>query len=71
MTSHNMKGRPCCDRPMEQHVFTGADFLCSVCGRPRALHLKDGFTPAPSVLTDWKVLKGYSLRRFESRESGF
>lgn len=33
--------------PLEEHTFTGSpnDFLCSRCGRPRAMHLRYPFHP--------------------------
>lgn len=39
-------------KPLERHVFVGSDFECSVCHRPRALHLSDGFTPRPGFGTE-------------------
>jgi len=46
MTSENLKGSPFCAYPMEGHVFDGIDYLCRVCGRPRAMHIYDGFIPS-------------------------
>lgn len=50
MNCMDLAGHACCVRPLERHEFSGQDFLCDVCGRPRALHLEDGFVPstAPS-----------------------
>lgn len=30
------------------HEFIGADYECTGCGKPRALHYYDGFVPNPS-----------------------
>ncbi len=62
MTAQNLKGSPFCVAPMEQHMFegSGTDFLCLVCGRPRALHLNDGFLPALSMLTDRNAHMNYA-----------
>lgn len=43
------RGSPICVAPIERHEFAGVDFLCSVCGRPRAMHYHDGFIPRPST----------------------
>lgn len=43
MIVENMKGRVCCEKPIEQHEFKGEDYLCYSCRRPRALHQNDGF----------------------------
>lgn len=39
------RGSPLCQHPLERHEFTGSEFLCSHCHRPRALHYHDGFVP--------------------------
>jgi hypothetical protein len=47
-------------RLRDDHVFQGDpnQFRCSVCGQPRALHERDGFTPGNAtshVLLDVRV----------------
>lgn len=45
MTTIDRIGSPHCIRPLERHHFIGGpnDFNCASCGRPRAMHIYDGF----------------------------
>lgn len=46
------RGSALCVNPIQQHTFSGDEFLCDKCQQPRALHYRDGFIPshAPSRL---------------------
>jgi len=54
-----------CVFPMERHRFEGADFYCSVCSRPRAMHLNTGFTPQNTGHT--VCMEAYVPYRFDRR----
>ena len=42
------RGNPNCVAPLERHEFVGGDWQCSVCHRPRALHLTPDHPTIPS-----------------------
>lgn len=42
------RGSPLCVAPLERHEFVGRDFECSVCHRPRAVHVSHDTVAIPS-----------------------
>ena len=72
MEAIDMTNSAVCERPFEKHTFrgNGDKFECEVCGRPRAMHLHDGFVSTYRDL-DTRIFKPFGRVRPSDRAMGF